>query len=444
MSRSLLRALVRVIALSLAAGLALAVPGAADARRPAKPGVPTDLTIGVDYVGGSYRIPLTWKAGVNTASFIGTVTGGGATLASARLTTTSWAPAVTAKAGTTVTASIVAVNGKFSSAAVTASIKLPDVTAPTGSYTAVWGEPTAGRVVATFTQVSVSDDVSADAAVQVAVDFGDGESKLTNGTDTPFTHSYAFPTTGAKRYEPRIRLTDAAGNSAYAAVNAVVLNDHTAPAGVARVTTTTGWARWTKVALTTGATDDISPAAKIKRTIAWGDGTTTTTYGDRVLRHVYATAGTFRPTVTLSDEALPANSSAPLPAGAVVIRKDVLRPTARLTLPAAKRRSVRSWKVVKGTAADAQTAVRFVRVKAVEKRGAVYYAYQPAQRAWVKAGRKSRALAAAGYLQVATTRAWSVRLAKLTKGVLVYQVQAVDVMGNASATYQHQQRLTRR
>ena len=85
-----------------------------------------------------------------------------------------------------------------------------------------------------------------------------------------------------------------------------------------------------------------------------------------------------------------------------------------------------------------------VRVKAVEKRGAAYYAYVPAQHAWVKVGRKTRAFAKAGYLQVATTRAWSVRLAKLTKGVLVYRVQAADVMGNLSAVHEHKQRLTTR
>ena len=167
------------------------------------------------------------------------------------------------------------------------------------------------------------------------------------------------------------------------------------------------------------------------------------TSGDRTLRHVYAVAGSYTPKVTLTDEALPANSS-DVVGTAVVVKKDVFGPTVALSLPRAKRRSVRSWKVLSGTARDAQTAVRMVRVKVVEKRGAAYYAYVPAQHTWVKVGRKARAFAKAGYVQVATTRAWSVRVAKLTKGVLVYRVQAADVMGNLSAVYEHKQRLTTR
>jgi hypothetical protein len=433
---------VLTLALSLAVGLGLAAT-AAEAARPLKPGVPTDLKIGVTYVGGSYVLPLAWKAGANTTSFLGTVTGGGVTLASAKLSTTSWSPSVSAKAGTTVTAQIVAVNGKFKSAAATASITLPDVSPPVGAYAATWGDPVGGNVTVTFQQSSLADDVSASAGVQVAVDFGDGQTMPTTGTQTTFTHSYPFPTSGAKRYEPRITLTDAAGNSAYAGVNAIVLNDHTAPVGVARVLTASGWAGWTSVQLTTSATDDVSPTARIRRTVVWGDGASTTAYGDQVLRHVYASAGTFRPSVTFADEALPANSSNQA-AGSAVISKDIYRPTVTLTLPRARRSSVRSWKVLRGTAADGQTAVRSVRVKAVEKRGAAYYAYVPATGAWVRAGRKARAIAKAGYVQVATSGPWSVRLPKLTKGVLLYRVEAVDALGNVSAVAKHRQRLTRR
>ncbi len=197
------------------------------------------------------------------------------------------------------------------------------------------------------------------------------------------------------------------------------------------------------MSLRTTATDNLSPAANIRRTIAWGDGSTTVTTGDKTLRHTYAVAGTFTPKVTLLDEAVPANSHDVL-GTAVAIKKDVYAPAVTLTLPATKRRSVRSWTTLRGTARDAQTAVKLVRVKTVEKRGTAFYAYIPAKHVWVKVGTKTRAFATAGYVQVNTTRAWGVRLARLTKGVLVYRVQARDVMGNYSAVVEHKQRLTQR
>ena len=436
------RAAPRVLALLLTLGLAIGAPTAAEARRPIKPSVPTDLAIGtVTTSGTAYVVPATWKAGANTTSFQVSVLAGTTVLAQANLTTTSWAPRVTAKAGTTVTVQVIGVYGKFKSPAASDTAMLPDVTAPVGSYSASWDAPSSSTLPVTFNQLSLSDDVSAPSAITVSVDFGDGAT-ATNPT-FPLVHDYAVTVGVAKRYQPSVTVKDPAGNQAAAPVNAVVVFDSTAPTGTVTVTPASGWARWTGVTLTTTATDNLSPAANVKRSIAWGDGTTTVTSGDRTLRHVYAVAGSYTPKVTLTDEALPANSSDAV-GTAVVVKKDVFGPTVALSLPRAKRRSVRSWKVLSGTARDAQTAVRMVRVKVVEKRGAAYYAYVPAQHTWVKVGRKARAFAKAGYVQVATTRAWSVRVAKLTKGVLVYRVQAADVMGNLSAVYEHKQRLTTR
>ncbi|GAA1971048.1 hypothetical protein GCM10009798_34800 [Nocardioides panacihumi] len=437
------RAAPRVLALLLTLGLAIGVPAAAEAKgKPIRPSAPTDLAIGtVTMSGTSYVVPATWKAGANTTSFQASVLAGTTVLAQANLTATSWAPHVTAKAGTTIKVQIVGVYGKFKGPASSASAVLPDVTAPAGSYNATWAAPASSTLPVTFNQVSLTDDVSAPAAITVSVDFGDG----TTATNPvfPLVHDYTVTVGEAKRYEPTVTLKDAAGNTAPAPVNAVVVFDSTAPTGTVSITPASGWARWTGVTLKTTATDNLSPAASIKRSIAWGDGTTTVASGDRTLRHVYAVAGSYTPKVTLTDEAVPANSYDAL-GTAVVVKKDVFGPTVALSLPRAKRKSVRSWKLLAGTARDAQTAVKMVRVKAVEKRGAAYYAYVPAQHTWVKVGRKTRAFAKAGYLQVATTRAWSVRLAKLTKGVLVYRVQAADVMGNLSAVYEHSQKLTTR
>jgi 5'-nucleotidase len=346
-----------------------------------------------------------------------------------------------AKAGTAIKVQVIGVNGRFKSPAAVAGASLPDLTAPAGRYTASWAPPSTDTLPVTFTQDSLSDDVSAAADITVAVDFGDGTPAVTDPV-FPLVHDYAISSGVAKRYEPAVTVTDAAGNASAARVNAVVVFDSAAPTGAVTVAPSRGWARWTGVTLRTTARDNLSPATRIKRTVAWGDGTTTVTYGDRVLRHTYAGAGRFSPRVTMLDEAVPANSGA-VTAATVVIAKDVFAPTASLSLPRAKRR-VRSWTTLRGTAHDAQTAVRSVRVKAVEKRGGAFYAYVPSRHTWVEIGRRARAFAAAGYVHVATTGAWSVRLPGLRKGVLVYRAQATDVMGNVSAVYQHKQRLTKR
>ena len=436
--------LAALLTVGLTVGLAVGLPAVAVAKgKPVKPSVPTDLTVGtITMSGASYVVPATWRSGTNTTSFHASVLTGTTVLAQADLTATSWAPRITAKAGTAINVRVVGVNGRFKGPAAVAGATLPDVTAPAGRYVASWTTPTTSTMPVTFAQVSLSDDVSAASDISVKVDFGDGSPTVTNPA-FPLVHDYAVTVGVAKRYQPAVAVTDAAGNTSPAAVNAVVVFDSTAPTGTTTVTPSRGWARWTGVTLRTTATDNLSPAARIKRTVAWGDGSTTVTYGNRTLRHTYAVAGNFRPRVTLLDEAAPANARA-VDGGSVVVAKDVYGPTVALSPPVAKRKSVRSWRTLRGTSRDAQTAVKLVRVKAVEKRGRAFYAYLPAQRAWVKVGRKARAFAAAGYLQVATEKAWSVRLARLTKGVLVYRVQAVDAMGNNSSVSQHRQRLTKR
>lgn len=433
-----------VLSIALVAGLA----SGAQAAKPVKPGVPTDLKIvSITASGGSYLVTTTWTAGANTTSFFATVTSGTTILASAALTSPSWAPLVSAPAGTVITVNVQGVYDGRKGTAASASGTLPDVAAPVGVYEATWGAPADGKVRVTFKQTSLTDNVSAPAAVQVAVDFGDGSPvKQTNGGETTFVYDYAVVKVDGDRYQPQIRLTDAAGNVSYAAVNAVVVNDTVAPTGTTSLTRTTGWTGWTAVGLTATATDNLSPADKIRRTVSWGDGSTSTDHGTGPLSHVYKTRGTYRPTVVFTDEARPSNTSAAVEAGAVTIENDVAKPTLSLTLPRTRLRSVRSWKVLRGTAADAQTAVRSVRLKVVQKRSGVFFAYVPAKRTWLKVGTKAKAFAKAGVLAVppSATGAWSASLTGLGIGVLVYQVAAVDVMGNATAPIVRKQRLVKR
>jgi len=51
--------------------------------------------------------------------------------------------------------------------------------------------------------------------------------------------------------------------------------------------------------------DDVSPTAKITRTVGWGDGTFSSPAADEVMvmRHTYAKAGVYRPLIALTDQA---------------------------------------------------------------------------------------------------------------------------------------------
>ncbi|GAA2648374.1 ExeM/NucH family extracellular endonuclease [Paractinoplanes durhamensis] len=73
--------------------------------------------------------------------------------------------------------------------------------------------------------------------------------------------------------------------------------DSTAPTGTFTVAPTAVWAGQ-KVTITVTATDDVTPAASITKAVNWGDGTT-----DALTEHVYTAAGTYTPTVTLTDQA---------------------------------------------------------------------------------------------------------------------------------------------
>ena len=125
---------------------------------------------------------------------------------------------------------------------------------------------------------------------------------------------------------------------------------------------------------------------------------------------------------------------------------DAAGPALKVASPKALK-SVRAWQTVRGTAVDAGVGVRNVLVKAVEKRGASWYAFKAATRTWVKDGvTKRAALTKATWVGVMPTAAgaWAVRLGKLTKGTLVVQARAFDQRGNASTLVVKKASLTTR
>ena len=100
----------------------------------------------------------------------------------------------------------------------------------------------------------------------------------------------------------------------------------------------------------------------------------------------------------------------------------------RLLLPKAKH-SVKAWRTLRGKATDtAGTGVKFVQLRAVEKRGTSWYAYKTTTKTWVRATTKAKAFAKSGTLTMHTsaTHLWAGKLVGLRKGTLVYRVKATD------------------
>jgi hypothetical protein len=155
---------------------------------------------------------------------------------------------------------------------------------------------------------------------------------------------------------------------------------------------------------------------------------------------VYAKPTTRTPIVTITDEA---HRSAQVPTSEVVVTADTTGPRVKLTLPRAKH-SVKAWKTLRGKATDAQTGVKSVRLKAVEKRGGSWFGYKAATHTWVKARSKAKAFSRAGAftLKANARHQWTAKVAKLRKGTLVYKVRATDQVHNTSGVT-HKARLTR-
>jgi hypothetical protein len=331
-----------------------------------------------------------------------------------------------------------AVVGKHQSKAAAYSVQLPDVSAPQGSYSSTWSDTT-GQ--ATITQESLSDN-SPVLEVQRTVDWNDGSPPETWSPGSSTTINHTYPLT-EKRYRPTVTLQDAAHNTRVVDVPAIVINDDEAPTGTFSVTPGTGWAGFTVVTVFQEGSlvDNWTPASKITRSVEWGDGAIMDWPFGHPLTHVYATAGSYTPVVTITDEA---RNSTPVSTSEVVVTADATRPQVKLVLPRAKH-SVKAWRTLRGKATDTGTGVKSVRLKAVEKRGGTWFGYNAVKGSWVKAGDRAKAFtrSKASTLTTNARHRWAAKLIKLRKGTLVYKVRAADQVHNRSVTMTHKTTLTR-
>ncbi len=425
-----------VTALALVAG----VSDSAQAKPPVKPGNVTGLSItSMTQEDATYTVEAGWNTATNATSYLVTLTNiTGTVLDQERVTDPSFVGTTTQAAGAKVTVSVTPFNVKRRGRTTATSAFLPDFTAPVATYTVSPDSSPDGNV--TVTQTSVSDNLSTPAQLTQSIDWGDGSPNSTGpGTQTTFPHAY--PTTPAVHH-PVVTLTDGAGNDVTYTLAAAV-NDLSAPTGTFAVSPATGYARWTTVTVTQQAIgDNLSAEADIARSVDWGDGPAEPWTTGTTLTHTYDAAGTYDPTVTLTDEAN--NASAPLATSAVTVTADTVKPVVRLRLPTTNKQSVSKWTTLRGRATDAQTGVRNVRVKVVEKRHGTWYAYRADTGRWATAASQRGAWKKATLSTVTPNgRRWSVPVKRLRVGLLVYRAAARDNVGNSSAWRTHQQLLTR-
>jgi hypothetical protein len=417
----------------LAAALLVAVPGAATAAPGSKPGPVTGLTVQTAKPGSAYDLTATWNPAARATSYrTSLLTASGTVLASATVTTPTWVTTTTSAAGTRLSVKVVPLAGKRPGRAATATVTLPDLTAPQGSF----GLDLDGRV-ATLRQESLSDDVTPAKDIRRTVDWGDGTVEPWEGTT--IQHAYADGV-----YRPAVTLTDKAGNSRRVPVRVVVVGDETAPTGSFEVTPQSAWAGHTRVRLTqTSLSDDFSAPGDVLRVVDWQDGSEPTVWrAGLTVRHVYTAPGSYTPSVELVDEA--GNAAAGTVAGTVLVSRDVAAPTTTLVRPGAAKR-VRSWTRVRGTATDEGVGVQQVRVALAQKRGRAWWAYDARSGAWSQAGAKRAALKrSVPAVHTGDSGTWSQRVRGLRKGTLVVRVSARDLVGNVSPAQVHTQRLTRR
>lgn len=443
MNRKLKRfttAFVSTTLIASAWGAAAAVPAAA--KPPTKIGPVVGLSLTVSKPGDAYAVTASWNPLSGATKYVVDASSGGTAIGSATVTTPTWTGSTTQPAGTTVRVTVTPFQGKRPGIASSVSTVLPDLTAPVASYSVIRKNGTGGDVALHLD--SLTDDVTSPAQITQSVAWDDGQPAVSWAK--PFADLAHRYSEDKAVHHVTVTATDQAGNSR-SSVLTVVVNDTTAPTGAYTTSGSSAWAGWTTVELLqTAVSDDLSVADKITRTVSWGDGTAPQVWPHgSPLTHRFAQAGTFTPTVSLTDEA--GNTSAPVATAPVTVSVDSVRPTVRLTLPKTKRSYVGSWKRLKGVATDAQTGVRHVEVRIVEKRDTTWYAYRPATRTWVKGGSTKVAAMKKARVAIRTTttaNAWSMPVSHLTKGVLFYKASSVDNVSNRSASKSHKQVLSQR
>lgn len=385
-----------------------------------------------------YRIDATWSPLAGAAKYNVSLLGaGGTVLSQGTVTSTAWSVSTQEKAGQQLAIKVVGVNNRNKkSKPATVAVNLPDVTAPHATYR-VSSEGGTG----TITQVTLSDDVSTSAQITRRVNWGGGFVDWQAGESV----SHEFAATGM--YHPEVKVTDQAGNSRTYVLN-LPIGDEEAPSGTYQANPGNVWVKPAGQVTLTQLTlaDEFSAKADIARLVIWGDDSApeSWTTGDTIT-HTYTTAGTYTPVVQLTDEA---GNVTNVDASTIVAASDEVAPTSAVSRPTKAAKRASKWRTVRGSATDvAGTGVEVVSIRAVQKRGQAWYAYNALKAKWVKAGSaKASAVRKSRPAEVATTEldTWSYKFGSMRKGKLLLKVQSSDRAGNVSQPVKVSQKLTRR
>jgi hypothetical protein len=404
---------------------ALVVTATPAEAAPHKIGPVKGLDVTITKPAERYVVASDWNDLPGATSYRVSLSIGGTVLQSGKVAESDWTTNTTQGAGSRVTVKVTPLAGKRPGKQASLSQELPDLTAPNGTFHVV--QDTGSRDI-TVVQDTLIDDLTPAGSIVRTINWGDG----TPGQAwTDATHSYAADMSA---YQPNVTLKDVAGNTREVELGTVVVGDNTSPSGTF-VATTSGWARWTRIALTETSVDDNFKNVEnvITRTVDWGDGSTDTWTGGAAPTHVYTVANTYTPAVTLTDTA--GNESEEFAANPVQVTADTGRPTVSLTKPSTRRTWVRKWVTLHGKASDAATGVKVVKIRLVEKRGTTWYAYRSSSHRWVRGGTtQSTALRRATTAKVkpSAKNKWAFQVSGLRKGRFVVQARALDNVKNIS------------
>ena len=286
------------------------------------------------------------------------------------------------------------------------------------------------------------EDTSTGTPTSWSWDFGDTS---TSTVQDP-THTFRNPGT----YTVKLTARNEGGSTT--ATKTVTVQDVTAPQGSFTVSPTSAAAGSTTVTLQQQSlSDDFTPTSGITRQVTWGDGSTAFSWtSGTTTTHVFRSAGSFTPQVTLVDSAGNSRTvSAPtvsVSGPPTPVARDTSAPSVWLVPPATSRSSVSSWRVLRGASSDGSgTGVRFVTMRVIEKRGATWFAYRAGSHSWVRATSKAAALrrASASRAVLSSTSAFHQRLYGLRRGLLEVRFTATDRAGNRSGTHLVSHRLVR-
>ncbi len=403
-----------------------------------RPGQVAGLALSITKPAAKYRVAATWQALAGATKYAVVMTDPtGAKIAGGTVTSPAWAGTTTLPAHTNVKVTVTPYVGTRRGRSTSITKQLPDVTAPTAVYSV---HPGKNSWTILLGRDQISDDTYTASQLTETISWGDGsDPELFPVASSSRSHTYP---TGPAVYYGSVRVHDPEDNNAVVPFT-VALGDTGAPTGTAAVSQSSAFARWTRVAVSSEVSDDLSTPDHVSRSVDWGDGSVTVSSATAASTHVYAAAGSYTPSVTFSDEA--GNVTTPVHTDTVLVVADTFGPQTTVVSPA-KVTSVRAWSKVRGTVNDAPgVGAKVVKVKLVEKRGTRWYAYLPGRGVWAKAGTKAAALRKAGVAQVRPVgTGWTLPVKRLARGTLVVRAKGIDNLGNASAWKVRSQALTRR